>query len=45
MCKSNSKMFSNFKIGQEKTEKLNFENELAQAEIENEHSVHRNQFL
>ena len=33
-------MFSNFKIGQEITEKLNFENALALAEIENAHSVY-----
>ena len=32
-------MFLNFKIGQEMSEKLNFENTLAKAEIENEHTV------
>ena len=32
-------MFSNFKIGQEVTEKLNFENALILAETEIEHSV------
>ena len=35
MCKPHSKMLLNFKIGLEMTEKFNFQNALAQAEIEN----------
>ena len=39
MCKSHSKKNLKFKIGQEMTEKLIFENALAWAEFENEHLV------